>query len=221
MLKLQIRFHKDTIPIEVAVGSNISQLMDAIYTSLSIPPERQQIIYKGQKINMDADSNLDSFKISNGTKLLLLQTDSDSGVSTSSANGQNTCRFGRPSYSVNMQPEFLNAYPHAPIIAKGIPPKCEKPFQSQMVILPKNPFPIYNTEGTSSNLSFETDAIWVTSENQKNERIFFSDIKNSLIQDIPGYEKQYVALCLLTKYGKRWFYFIPNQYSTLIKQLLP
>ena len=95
MLKLQIRFHKDTIPIEVAVGSNISQLMDAIYTSLSIPPERQQIIYKGQKINMDADSNLDSFKISNGTKLLLLQTDSDSGVSTSSANGQNTCRFER------------------------------------------------------------------------------------------------------------------------------
>lgn len=220
MLKLQIRYNKDTIPIEVAVGSTIAQLMEAIYASLSIPPENQQIIYKGKKLNNETEGNLDSFNISNGTKLLLIQTESGQKATSISSTKNSSGRIGRQAYTVNMQPEFLNADPHAPIIAKGIPPNCDRPFQSQMVVLPKNPFPVYNTEGVLSQLSFETDAIWITSEDQKNERIFFSDIRSSLIQEIPGYEKQYVALCLLTKYGKRWFYFIPNQYSSLIKQIL-
>ena len=116
--------------------------------------------------------------------------------------------------------EFMTSSPHAEIIAKGIPENAEKPYKGQTTVLPKTPFIVYNTEGIRSKLTFESDAIWMESDDNKQERIFFSDIRGNVIQEMPKYEKSYVALCLSTTYGKRWYYFIPAQYTQLLSGIM-
>ena len=218
-MKLVIRFNRQMIPLEVPDDSKVSDLMESIQGNLSLNPDKQKIIFGGKTLN-DSNSLLSSYKIINGSKLLLMEK---SGVVNAKPAAPTRHNFP---YTTTLQPEFMNSTPHNKIIAQGVPAKAEKSFPSQMMALPKTPFIVYNTEGKLSKLSFESDAIWIETEEaenkeQKEERIFYSDIKTHLLQELPNYENQYVGLCLSTKYGKRWYYFIPNQYVSLLRKVLP
>lgn len=223
MIKLAVRLNRDTTQIEIPADSKVSDIMYQINEKLSIPPESQQIIFKGAKINQTPDKTLSELQIKNGTKLLLLKTEKIA-FSVEDSKPQPAIAhvnlLGFPT-KPHVSPESLTNEPHQTIISKGLPPNCEKPYQSQMSILPKMPFAVYNTDGILSKLTFESDAIWVVAADGNNERIFFNEIRGSVLQEIPGYEKQYNILILGTKIGKRCFYFIPNQYAALIKRLIP
>ena len=212
MMKLLIRYNRETVSIEVPADAKVSQLNDAISESLSIPPQKQKLICLGKNLN-NPDESLSTYKIKDGSKLLLMQTETLAKPDTPKPPP-------RSQWCQAPQPEFLKAAPHIDIINKGVPANCEKPYQSQMTLLPKTPFVVYNTEGVISKLSFESDAVWTEAEDGKQERIFFTDLRSSLIQEIPGHEHEYNALCLITKYGKRWFYYIPNQYQSLLSKIL-
>lgn len=196
--------------VEVPEAGTVRDLMVGIDSQFQIAPERQKLTFKGKNITL-SDEPLSTFKIGNKARVLVsVQSEVQS---TPSPTPPTRMR-------VQIQPEFLTSSPHADIIAKGPPVDAEKPYQGQMGILPKTPFSVYNTDGILSRLNFESDAIWVESSDDKQERIFFSDIKGFLVQEIPKHEKTYVALCMATTYGKRWYYFIPCQYTQLLNKLL-
>ena len=212
-MQLIIRFKGNTAKIELPDDSKVSQLMEKISQELSVSAENQKIICTGKNIT-DPDALLSSYNLKNGSKILLMEKSKMETTKTPNPPPTRTSFFTQ-----QPQPEFLNSPPHDKIIAQGVPENCEKPFPSQMMVLPKTPFIVYNTEGKLSKLSFESDAIWVESNDEKQERIFYSDVKTYLVQEIPGYENKYVGLCLHTKYGKRWYYFIPNQYVAIMKKV--
>lgn len=217
-MKLIIRYNRQTVPLDLPDDSKVSDLMESIKENLDLSQDKQKIIFSGKTLS-DSASLLSSYKIGDGSKLLLMAKSGTVAVKAPAPMRQGI-------YTAALQPEFMNSAPHNKIIAQGVPDEAEKPFPSQMMVLPKTPFVVYNTEGKLSKLSFESDAMWIETEEaekkeQREERIFYTDVKTHLLQEIPNYENKYVGLCLSTKYGKRWYYFIPNQYVSLIRKVLP
>lgn len=211
-MEVQAKYCTQTKSVEIPEDATIRDLMVGIQSLFEIEPERQKLTFKGKNITL-SDDPVSKYKIVNKARILVsLQSVTES----TPASQPPTRTRGR----TQLTPEFLTSSPHADIIAHGPPPNAEKPYQTQMAILPKTPFIVYNTEGIVSKLSFESDAIWMEADDGKQERIFFSDIKGLLVQEMPKYEKSYVALCLATSYGKRWYYFIPGQYTVLLNKLL-
>jgi hypothetical protein len=86
-------------------------------------------------------------------------------------------------------------------------------------VLPKQPFIIYNTTGHLAKLSIESDAFWVETTSDENERIFFADVRELTCSDVEGYEDRYAAIVVKTKIVPRVFYFVPKQYTKLIESI--
>ena len=213
-MRLQIRFKGASRTIEVPDDATVLQLMEQTKMELDVAIDQQKFIFRGKQLDKQ-DEPLAGLGVTNNARLLLtIQEHESAPVSPPPRTNQSRAYYNQP------QTEFLTIEPHKAIISKGPPPNCEKPYHSQMSVLPKVPFVVYNTEGVLSRLSFESDAVWIESDDGTKERIFFTDIRSNVVQEIPKYEKDYVALCLLTRYGKRWFYFIPNQYSQLLPKVI-
>lgn len=211
-MRIQIRFNDTTNAIELEDDATVQQLMDKVHESLEVEPEKQKFIFRGKVLSSPEDA-LSKLGITNNAKLLLT-VQASQPATTAHPQGPAKARCNQAAR------EFLTTAPHSAIISKGPPPNCGKPYHSQMTVLPKSPFVVYNTEGVVSKLSFESDAVWIESEDGAKERIFFTDIRSNVVQEIPRYEKDYVALCLVTAHGKRWFYFIPGQYSQILPKVI-
>jgi hypothetical protein len=110
----------------------------------------------------------------------------------------------------------LDRPPHAQIVDQGPPDGCLPGLKAPCNVFPKLPFVCYDTSGAKAGLSIESDAFWVESDSGEKERIFFSDVREVLFPDIPGYRDQYIALFLQTENGRRAFYYIPHQFMQLI-----
>jgi hypothetical protein len=213
MMKVGVRYRNCSEWLEIDQESSIAELMALISEKFELGAQSQKLIFRGRSITQSGEA-LGSHGIVDGSKLLL--TVQSEAVEVN----QPMIRTTRAAMFSHAQPEFLTSSPHSSIIAKGPPPKSERPFHAQMSSFPKSPFPVYNTDGVLSDLTFESDAVWMQSTDGKQERIFYSDIRSNIIQEIPKYEKDYVALCLVTRFGKRWFYFIPGQYSQLLSKVM-
>lgn len=212
-MQVLVKYLTQTKSVEVPEEGTVRDLMIGIDSLFEIAPEKQKLTFKGKNMTL-SDEPLSTFKVTNNARILM-SVQSEAVVTAKPASVPTRMRG-----QIHMDEEYLTTSPHTEIIAKGPPADVEKPYQGQMGVLPKTPFPVYNTEGILSRLNFESDAIWVESDNDKHERIFFTDIKGVLFQKIPKHETSYVALCLATTYGKRWYYFIPCQYTQLLNKLL-
>ncbi|OHT09515.1 hypothetical protein TRFO_21561 [Tritrichomonas foetus] len=117
------------------------------------------------------------------------------------------------------------------IIAQG-PPTIRFNYEArkQETVLPRNPFKVYDLQGTLCKLYFETDGIFIkyklpegpqkyNPENQ-DERIFYSEIRNFKLIPVQGYERFYMNLVMNTKFGKRILYYLPKEYMNLITKIL-
>ena len=211
-MKIIIRYNNQNHLIEIDQEGNLQDLLDLLSDSIIIPNGTAKFVVKGKQLSNLSES-LIQHNIIDGSKLLLVVTEALPEKPAIPVRRIRQTQFP-PSL------EFLTSAPHAPIIAKGPPLGVEKPYKGHITILPKTPFIVYNTEGIISSLSIESDAFWIQPEDGKNERIFYNDINNILVQDIPKYEEQYVAIALHTNIGKRWFYFIPHQYSQVLKSIV-
>jgi len=211
-MKVSVRYNSVNHIVETPADITLNGFQDLIRSQLSIPDGSLKMVMKGKNL-VDLDSPLSVLGVEDGSKILLVVSEVLPDKAPPPVR-----RIRQPFFPPTQ--EFLNSPPHSPIIAKGPPQGVEKPFKGQYTSLPKTPFIVYNTEGVVSMLSIEYDAIWIQSDDGKNERIFFSDIHLVFVQDIPKYEEKYVAIAFHTSIGKRWFYFIPHQYSHIIKTIV-
>ena len=118
-----------------------------------------------------------------------------------------------------LREEYLTAQPHSTIIKKGPPPNAIEGGNFQMDILPKEPFHVLDNCGDEATLSFRGEDIVIDSENN-HHRLFYAEIIGYGIQDIPGYDRKYVAIGILISHHKIWVYFVPMQYAYLIETIL-
>jgi hypothetical protein len=195
------------LPSSVSETATVSELMQVISDELHVPPSRQQLVRAGAKIVL-SDAPLSSAHVANAARLMLVVKDDITRDTPKPA--------ARPA-----RPESLDRPPHAPIIARGPPPGCPPPQFAQTNVLPKRPFVVYDESRRIAKLSFETDAFWIEPEGAKGERIFFQEVNTFCIQEMPRELNKpgYVTVCLSSSVRK-WLYFIPGQYSTMIYRLL-
>ena len=206
-MQVYLRFKNETHDFKLPKNANVAILMEQINKELMIPPEKQKLIYRGRPLKSPTD------ELSDGMKLLL--TAMASPIITAAENKQIRSSFMfRPQIIDTLKERY-----HLDVIEKGLPEGVTKTSQYQQSIFPASPLFVRNSKGERATLAFESDALFSVDDSSNAERIFISDILNfSLIQiqSNPGY----YALGLMTKKGNKWFYFIPNQFTQLIKAAL-
>ena len=201
------------------IDARMSSLSSEISSRLSIPSENQKLIFRGITLPL-SDEPLSQFKIKSGTKLLLLapaESDSSDNPNIKSSVSRALNRISRhvPSIADSMEYE-----PHKSIILKGKPPGVIDPHPIQTSVIPSTPFIVYNQNGVLSELSIETDALFLNCSDKTCERIFFSDIYRTGTIQMPWDHSGYFALGLYTSNGMKWMYFIPQQYRMFFRGIL-
>jgi hypothetical protein len=158
--------------------------------------------------------NPSEFSISSGAKLLLLASQTDLNLVS-----QNFNQYGR-----NMNPQVINDSmahePHLSVISKGKPVGCIISTPGQTTALPHDGFVVYNKNGILSKIFFETDALYIESEDGSSDRIFLSNVHQSGVITLPKPHDGYFALGIRMSQGMNWYYFIPNQYKQYFQKFL-
>jgi hypothetical protein len=187
---------------------SIQNLMTEIAHELGVVPARQSLIFKGQKLTKRKDK-LTAYGVQNSSKILLF--------SAAEATDEEVHAKRRPPRDRTLSTE-LDRPAHSTIVALGPPAGCLPAMATPSAQFPREPFIVYDTNGTRAKLSIESDAFWVEPDAGECERIFFSDVQSgpSFVW-LPGYGDQYAAMLLHTPNGNRIFYFIPGQFRPLME----
>jgi hypothetical protein len=114
--------------------------------------------------------------------------------------------------------------PHCDIIAKGPPEGCLEGMKTTSHVLPKSPFIVYYSngstiEGERARLSIESDAFWLETDSGEQDRVFFAEVETFTCIDLPGYADQYLAIVVRSGGCFRTFYFIPKQYKQILEEI--
>lgn len=208
-MNVDIRFNNSITTIKLKGTASVKSIMNQIHKEMGILPSEQRLIYRGRDL-----STSDLQGMTSGAKILLLKRSAQS----SDEKKRPASKRGRPASPANT---ILDKT----IISRGPPPGCRGAEKLSAHQLPKDPFIVYDTRGTVSKLSFESDNSIFIVNDRDNERIFMHKVTSgledgSLFQDLPGpYNNQYVALVFVIEATPRVFYFIPKQYQTIIQDL--
>lgn len=209
-MNVDIRFNNSITTIKLKRGASVNSIMSQIHKEMGILPSEQRLIYRGRALTETSPLQ----GITSGAKILLLKKTAQS----SDEKKRPASKRGKPASPANT---ILDKT----IISRGPPPGCRGAEKLSAHQLPKDPFIVYDTRGTVSKLSFESDnSIFIVNDRDK-ERIFMHKVTSgledgSLFQDLPGpYNNQYVALVFVIEASPRVFYFIPKQYQTIIQDL--
>jgi len=206
-MQVYLRFKNETHDFKLPKNANVGLLMEQINKELEIPPEKQKIIYRGRPLKSPTD------ELSDGMKLLLTAI---TGPVLNAAENKQI----RPNFMFRPQIiDTLKERYHLDVIEKGLPEGATKDSQYQQSIFPSTPLFVRNSKGERASLAFESDALFSVDDSSNAERIFFSDVLSSSVIQIPS-NPGYYALGLMTKKGNKWFYFIPNQFTQLVKATL-
>ena len=208
-MQVSLRFKNETHQFQLPLAAKLALLMNEVNEKLSIPPEKQKIIFKGKPLQSTEELN-------DGMKLLLMAQTSPALTSNSSANN----RLPRMNlYFTHQIIDTLRESYHVTVINMGLPQDYTKTSQYQQSVFPNSPIYIRNMDGERATLAFESDALFSVSDSGKAERIFLSDILCNSMIEIPTHPGYY-ALGLMTRNGNKWFYFVPNQFKDLISKTL-
>lgn len=107
---------------------------------------------------------------------------------------------------------------HKKIIEKGIPKDSEKGEKEKNSPCPKVLKGLLNRQGNSTRLTFKTDEIWI-STNEDTQKIPYISIKDVYYEPIFGKEEYHLLYFKVGNHenDKIWVYFVPAQYSKSIK----
>jgi hypothetical protein len=201
-----VRYAGAVIPLALKqADASVPQLQSQIRKEFGFAPSQQRIIFKGKVLSHKREK-LQSYGILDGFKVLLLADE------TSAQPEELGPRRGRRPPRSERVGGILNAR----VVRGGPPAGSLKGMKGPNGVLPRDPFIVYNTNGTLVKLWIETDAFWADASSEESERLFYTDITALTCPDLAGYEDQYCAIVLETVV-MRAFYFIPKQYTKLIE----
>jgi hypothetical protein len=207
-MEVSVRYGTQTYPLIIPANSSVQRLQNEVRRMVSVIPAKQRLIFKGQVLSKKKEK-LSSYGIVNTSKILLIANDAD---------GKGDLPPRRPRRP-ERGPANMEQPPHTDVIERGPPPGCLEGMKTATTVLPKTPFVVYNTSGEVAKLSVESDAFWIEAASGEMERIFFSDLKDLVFSDLPGYQDRYAAMIARLASSQRVFYFVPKQYVRLIEQI--
>lgn len=220
-MKISVRYQGNTKDFELPEDAFVTDLMNLVEEEMGLPAVNQKLIFSGKNLS-DSSASLTSYRIKNGSKILVVGSTEKAQVSQDvlppSISAAPFLDFSIRSPRI-LRDEYLCAQPHSTVIKLGPPQGAMDGCNFQLESLPSEPFIVRDDVGDSATLSFRSDDLVVDSETN-HHRLFYQEILSFGIQAVPGYEQKYLAVGFHIKGKKLWVYFVPKQYRGVIELIL-
>ena len=217
LLKYGCELRKIVLPAEAPV----SELMAVVSETLGVPPENQKLIFRG-KILATPHASVTSFGVKDSANILVINSAPAPELPKAApapASIPTPLIDGPTRHPRSRTDEYMTVDPHSGIIAKGPPEGGLSGNNYQLSKMPHEALVVRDSEGDVARLAFRSEDVVVDSE-RNHHRLFYQEITSYCIQELPGYEQQYIALCLQIRGQKLWVYFIPKQFRNIIESVV-
>lgn len=220
-MELLLKYGRELRKVLLPAEALVSELMEIVSEALGVPPENQKLIFRG-KILANPNATVVSFGVKDCANILVINSAPAPELPKSVAAPVSipTPLIDVPTrHPRSRTDEYMTVAPHSIIIAKGPPEGGLSGNNYQLSKMPHEALVVRDSEGDVARLAFRSEDVVVDSE-RNHHRLFYQEITSYSIQELPGYEQQYIALCLQVKGQKLWVYFIPKQFRNVIESVV-
>uniref|UniRef100_A0A915L9X7 Ubiquitin-like domain-containing protein n=1 Tax=Romanomermis culicivorax TaxID=13658 RepID=A0A915L9X7_ROMCU len=219
-VSVTVVFGAEKYDMKVHLNETVLKFRSRVESLTGVPSNMQKLICKGLKLV--EDGTLQSCKITDGSKIMLIGTRLKDIINTSDLPAVSDLK--EEAVEVSSKEPLCRQKIHVKILEKGIPEDAMPGIKGELDPLPECPISgMLNKRGGKVRLTFklEADQVWIGTK-ERTDKIPMNQIKNVISEPIEFHEEYHIMALQLgpTEQSRYFLYWVPAQYVSAIKNAI-